>query len=376
MRERRRDSLPITFAARAVFLAAVLATLCAGIAGGLARAGVWLPLFESAWAGRAVSAHALLMISGFLGTVIGLERAVAVKRRAAFVAPLCSSFAGLCALAGAASWAAWLAALAAAVFTGVNVLVVSRQRAAHTAVLLGGACAWLVGTLLDALGARSDAVLPWLLSFLVLTIAAERLEMARLMRHRKGALASLLALLAALLLAAAACSFSARWGGLVFGLALMGLASWLLSFDIARRTVFARGLSRYMAMCLLLGYAWLAVSGAAWVGMSFGYGARDAALHALALGFVLSMVMGHAPVILPALTRIKLHYSRWFYLPLVLLHASLVARLAWGSLDAQWKARGAVANVAAIVLFALTMAGAALAWRARHATPRTRERAS
>ena len=39
--------------------------------------------------------------------------------------------------------------------------------------------------------------------------------------------------------------------------ALLGLAIWLMAFDIARRTIAASGLSRYMAACLLAGYAWL-----------------------------------------------------------------------------------------------------------------------
>jgi len=52
----------------------------------------------------------------------------------------------------------------------------------------------------------------------------------------------------------------------------------------------------------------------------------DAAVHAIALGFVFSMVFGHAPIILPAVLRVTLPYTRWFYLPLVLLHASLVVR--------------------------------------------------
>src|SRR5262249_45488676 len=156
---------------------------------------------------------------------------------------------------------------------------------------------------------------------------AERLEMTRLMRHHPAAQQALVALLALLLLGAAASSPSPMLGGALFGAALALLALWLIVFDIARRTAFAHGLTRYMAVCLLRGCAWLALGGIAWAATAFGWPLRDAALHALGLGFIVSMVMGHAPVILPAVARVKLQFGAWFYLPLAALHASLVVRL-------------------------------------------------
>jgi hypothetical protein len=169
------------------------------------------------------------------------------------------------------------------VFIAVNASLVSRQRDAHTALLLTGAAAWLVGNLLYALDARPAVVVPWWFSFLVLSIAAERLEMTRLMRFRRGAAAALYACLGLMLAGSGAFALSPVWGGWLYGLSLIGLATWLISFDIARRTVAAHGLSRYMAVCLLLGYGWLAVSGSAWIATSLGYPARDVALHALGL---------------------------------------------------------------------------------------------
>ena len=156
------------------------------------------------------------------------------------------------------------------------------------------------------------------------------------------------------------------WAGALYGASLLGLAAWLLSFDIARRTIRAQGLSRYMAVCLLLGYLWLAVSGAAWAAASLGQPTRDAAVHALALGFVFSMILGHAPVILPAIAGVKLQFGWVFYAPLALLHASLVVRLLLAPLQPGLLAPGAAANAVAIVLFAVTVLGSALAWRWNH----------
>jgi hypothetical protein len=306
------------------------------------------------------------MICGFMGTVIGLERAVAVKNRFAFIAPGASALAGLVTLAGLPGVAAWLAVLAAVAFIAVNVVVVERQRATHTVLLLIGAAAWLIGNLLQALDSQPAAVIPWWFSFLVLTISAERLEMTRLLRRRRGAAAFLYGCLVTMLLGSAVFAVSPISGGVVYGISLMGLAGWLVVFDVARRTVLAPGLSRYMAICLLLGYCWLAVAGAAWVATSLGMYLRDVALHALGLGFIFSMMFGHAPVILPALTRVKLRFGWIFYIPVILLHVSLVVRLCLGAHVFDMLTLGAEGNALAIGLFVATMGGSALAWRVRH----------
>ncbi|AKJ30886.1 hypothetical protein AAW51_4195 [Caldimonas brevitalea] len=351
--------------ARLLFVGLVASSLVGGVLGGLVRAGVLLPgAVSGGWVPHAVLAHAFLMVSGFMGTVIGLERAVALKARWSFWAPSLSALGGVCALAGAGAAAAALAVAAALLFVGVNLHVVRRHREPHTVLLLVGAVGWLVGNALYAAGLPADAVVPWWFSFLVLTIAAERLEMTRLMRRRAGAAEVLYLLLGTLLAGAATASLAPAAGQLVFGLALAGLAVWLLCFDIARRTVKANALSRYMAVCLLLGYGWLGVAGLAWIGVGLGHAVRDTALHALALGFVVSMMLAHAPVILPAVAKVKLLYGPVFYLPLALLHLSLLVRVGVpGLLPA-----GAIGNAAAMGLFAAIVAGAAWAWRRKHSS--------
>lgn len=346
--------------------------LVSAVSGGLIRAGVPMavPAFASHWAGHAAVAHGALMICCFMGTVIGIERAVAVKRRAAWLSPAASGLGGICLLAGHSALAAGLLTTAAMVFVGVNLVVVQRQRAAHTLLLLASALAWLVGNALYLRRPDDVACLPWWFAFLTMTIAAERLEMTRLMRRRPE-IQTLLTLILGLMAAGAALSSaSARLGGLVYGASLCLLAVWLGIFDIARRTVAAHGLSRYMAVCLLGGYVWLAIAGVAWAGTAAGLPWRDAALHALGLGFIFSMMMGHAPVILPAIARVKLQFHPVFYLPLAALHLSLAIRLVLGLEHSSWRATGALLNAGTIVLFVATMVFAAWWWRARVAAAR------
>jgi hypothetical protein len=329
--------------------------LVAAILGGLVRAGVALPT-GGAWLSAATMGHATLMMAGFFGSVIALERAVALKWAPAYAGPVASAGGALLMLAGHAD-AGRLAMLAAAsLFAVVGVLILHRQRAAHTALLLVAALAWVAGSALHAWQPESAAALPWWFAFLILTIAAERLEMTRLTRRHAAALPAFVAIVGLLLIGAAA-------SGLLFGLSLVALAAWLFTVDIARHTVRSDGLPRYMAVCLLSGYAWLAIGGMAWAAWQLGQATRDAALHALGLGFVFSMVMGHAPVILPALARTKLRFGPWFYAPLAALHATLAWRLGAGWADAASRAQGALGNALAIALFALTVLGSIAAWR-------------
>jgi hypothetical protein len=365
-RSRRQPGVSAV-AARLLFAVLVATILVGAVFGGLLRTGVLVPaMAQASWLPYAGAWHAALMICGFLGTVIAIERAVAVKLAAAYVAPLASALGGVCLLADRPVAGAWLLVLAGIVFGWVNVVVVRRQSLPHTRLLLAAAGAWLVGDLLFATGQDGAAVLPWWFAFLVMTIAAERLEMTRLMRQRPAAPWLLLGVLAAMAAGAAWSWLSPRDGGVLYGAALVLLACWLVTYDIARRTVFADGLSRYMAVCLLGGYLWLAIGGIAWVATALGLPARDIALHAIGLGFIFSMMMGHAPVILPAVARVKLEFGWPFYVPLAALHLSLALRLGAGATDMAQRATGATFNAASIALFAATMAGAALAWRMHH----------
>jgi hypothetical protein len=99
-------------------------------------------------------------------------------------------------------------------------------------------------------------------------------------------------------------------------------------------------------------------------GFQPGSAGHDAALHALLIGFVFSMVFGHAPIILPAVLHVKLPYHPSFYAPLALLHVSLAVRLcgdASGSFDLL--RIGGLLNALALLAF---IANSAIAvWRGR-----------
>jgi len=348
---------PVTPRHRVPLLVLGFIALASGIAGGLVRVGV----FSGPAPAAGIVWHGALMVSAFFGTVISLERAVALGRAWGYAAPLACGLGGVLLIAGAVPAGLWLMVGGAAGLAASSLAVLSRQPGFEPAVLLVGTLCGLVGSTLVALGHAAAVAVPWWIAFFVLTIGGERLELSRYLP--RGPAAKMLFALACLgiVLACVLGLVQADAGRRTLGAALVALALWLSVYDIARHTVRRSGLTRFIAHCLLAGYVWLAFGGALLlVTASVG----DAALHALMLGFVFSMVFGHAPVILPAVLRVAVPYSPVFYLPLVLLHASLVLRVA-GELLAQATlyAVGAAGNAVALAAFIVTTAALVLRGR-------------
>ena len=338
-----------------------------GAAAGLARLGWGVP----ALAASAAALHGPLMVGAFLGVVISLERAVAIGRYWAYLGPLLAGLGGVAAIAGAAPGAALLLLAGSIVLLAASFDIFLRQRALFTFTLVLGAACWLVGNLLWAAGSAVYEVVPWWLAFLILTIAAERLELSRFLppsRVAGGVFALVLVMLVAGLVGA-----RQGWGSQMFAVALLMLSAWLFKQDIARRTVRSRGLTRFIAVCLLSGYLWLAVGGAVILaagGLVPGSRSYDAAVHALAVGFVFSMVFGHAPIIFPAVLRVRMPYHRVFYVPLALLHLSLAVRLAGDAMPQyEWMRVGGLLNAVALAAFLVgTMTAVARGRRTATAT--------
>ena len=341
--------------------------LFSGIGAGLARMGWAMPRAAE----NVIPLHGPLMICGFFGVVIALERAVALARLWAYLGPLAAGIGTALVLGGALALAPWFYVAAALVLLAATLQLFWRQRALFTFTLVLGAVAWVHGCVLWAAGRPLYEAIPWWLAFLVLTIAGERLELSRLRPPSVIATRVFAALLLALVVGLAGAS--TRWGLPLFAAALLALALWLLKQDVARRTVRAQGLTRFIAVCLLSCYFWLAVGagvGLAADGLARGTLAYDATLHAILLGFVFSMVFGHAPIIFPAVLRVAVPYHPTFYLPLLLLHLSLVVRLG-GDASGQygWTRIGAVLNALALLAFILSTAAAVLRGQLSRAAP-------
>ncbi len=346
---------------------------------GLVRLGWELPVLSATLPG----AHGALMVGGFLGTLIGLERAVAMRRSWAYLAPALSALGGVALLVTLGlPWPFWAAGpllltLSSVALVGVYLALLRVQFTLFTGTMALGAVVWAVGNLLWLGWLPIYQTALWWAGFLILTIAGERLELTRMLPRSP---VSTPLFVAALLPFVGGLALSVLWhdaGVRLLGLGLAGLGLWLTRYDIARRTVRQPGVTRYMAVSLLAGYAWLLVAGA----LALGFGAvaagprYDALLHSVFLGFVFSMIFAHALVILPAVTGLAVPFRPIFYAHLGLLHAALVLRvgsdlLGWTE-GRQW---GGLLTVVALLVFMANTALAVITQRIAGSPQRRRER--
>ncbi|MGN6094832.1 MAG: hypothetical protein ACTHP8_01170 [Bosea sp. (in: a-proteobacteria)] len=341
-------------AVRVPLLATAAIALLAGVCAGFGRLGWEIPHVSAL-----TELHGPLLICGLFGILVCLERAVALDRGWAYAAPALAALGTISLLAGApVPVAGGLYVLAAAVLVGGLLVIVMLQPALFTGTLLFGALAWLAGNLLWVMGSPIADVVGWWLAFLILTIAAERLALSRLRPPRRGSEALFLFALG-ILLAGAQNGIMSKNGSTLFGIALLVTTAWLLRHDISLPSLRRTGQTRFVALCMLLGYAWIGVAGVALIGLppgasAFGY---DIALHAILTGFVLSTVFGHALLILPAIVRLRVRYAEILYAPLFLLQGAVALRVASGL--AEWgagRAAGGVLTGVALASFALAVA--------------------
>ncbi|MGX1793196.1 hypothetical protein ACWIDW_09690 [Microbacterium sp. NPDC055312] len=355
--------------------------LLAGLDAGLLLLGLPAPVTAE----RLPAVHGMLLVLGFVGTLVSLERATALARPLGYAAPALLGAGGVVLVVPVVPLVAAKIVLAAGAACLVALYAPLWRRQYDHALLtqllaaglaLAGALIW-IGQ--DAL----TRVIPWLIGFLVLTIAAERVELARITMGPRAGIRLLVhgwavtgALVIGLVLPDA--------GAILLGGTLLSLTGWLVMHDVARRTIRGTGVTRYMAACILAGYVWLAIAGLVLLlGMPAAQPAYDAVVHAVFLGYTFSMIMAHATTILPAVLRVRLPYRPAFWAPIALLQAALVVRVWLGDglgMPVAWRI-GGVLGVVALLLFVLTalysaMRGPAAPARAHAPAPAREEDAA
>lgn len=327
-------------------------SLVAALWTGVSRLGWDIPEIRTGL----LALHGPLMVCGFLGTVIGLERAVALDRPWAYLSPLLSGIGSVITIFTQYEAAGrLLITIGSLLFVMVFIAILRRQFAAFTVTMAIGALSWLLGNMLWSIGYPVYMIVPWWAAYLILTIAGERLDLSRLLAPSRSSYIIFFAAIA-LFLTGVACSTPIPAIGIrVLGLGILALTVWLVKHDIATKTVRMQGLTRFVAVCLLSGYLWLGVGGlfALFAGeLMPGTPMYDATLHSIFLGFVLAMIFGHAPIIFPAVLRVPIIYTPLFYLHFALLEASLLIRIT-GDVTSTTPAFmwGGLLNVASLVLF-------------------------
>ncbi len=354
----------------APFMLTAIAALLLGLWAGLARIGWALPSAD----GDLMLRHGGLMVVGFVGTVIAVERAVAVRSLAAFAAPAMSAAAGVALIVDAPSALAPALATVAGVAYSLNIaLLLHRHRLPPFAVLLAGGLCLTIAAIAWWGGDSMRRVVLWWMSFLVLTIGAERLEIIRFQRFARldGLVGAAIVVL--LLAGPAVAHVHLDAGTRLLGVGLVAGPLWLMRRDIALRTVRTDGLARFAAVGVLTASAWLVASGvlllASGVRGGLGY---DAVVHTFFIGFVFGAIIAHEPIIAPAVTGLRFVYTPLLYVPLAILDGALALRVGADLAEVGELRRWAgLIQVLAIVLFLALTAGSVVAGlRQRDPTPR------
>ncbi len=298
--------------------------------------------------------HGPLMINGFLGTLISLERAAALRQHWTWSAPVLLALSTVLILSGITTIGSFFLLAGTVMLVAVLSYVLRIDPALYHLIMLLGAFCLLIGNVLFVMNYPLFELVFWWVGFPVLTIFGERLELNRIMRPpmRATQVFTGIILLWMMMVALLHLNTPAPWYGLMLLFILP--AAWMIRYDVARKTIGSTGWTRFSALCMLTGYFWLIIAGiyASSVGQPVAGLPYDALLHMIFIGFVFSMIFAHAAFILPALTGMEVPYSHYFYLPFALLHGFLLVRVLTDFTGVpELQQIGSYGNLAAILIF-------------------------
>ncbi len=329
--------------------------LLAGISGGWIRLGsVIIPLTEGA------PQHGLLMVGGFLGTLISLERAMVMKHKAWFLVPIISGISSLLFIAGQPQIGIILLIAASFGLSAIMHLQSVRHPYFHSYLIYLGAVCWFIGNYMVWHFGLIAAGTTWWIGFLLFTILGERLELSQFLPVPTWS-KKLLGALAGLFFLGLVFPFHG-WGNEILGVAGVLLAAWLLYFDMAKVAAKKDNQFRYIGIGLRVGYVWLMLHGLILLfleGQLFYY---DLLLHTFFLGFTFSMIWAHAPIIFPLIFGIReTPYHRIIWWGWGIFQLTLAGRIASSGLELmEWRKLFGVANGWAILGMFVLMAGIVL----------------
>lgn len=297
-----------------------LANLLLGMVGGLGRMGWSYSLPET------IVHHGACMVGGFLGSLIALEKIVALKKPIFFIGPFMSAGSLLCFIAGQTHVAVVLLCLASVVLCLVYGLYLLKNYSLYLVIALAGALCWIIGNFLLLSKLFYPMAFPWWMAFVLLTVCSERLELSKFLPV-SSFVKKVFIFLLILFVAGIALPFHLG-GNVVSGLALVGIAIWLMRYDVISITIKKKGLQAFTARALLSGYVALVLAGIFLISLNNTSYSYDSIVHTFFLGFAMAMIFAHGPLILPGLLGLQVRpFHMLFYIPLFLLLISLLIRL-------------------------------------------------
>jgi hypothetical protein len=331
-----------------VFLA--MLSLIAGLIAGLQRIGWSLPVEGVA------SSHGAIMIGGFLGTLITLEKIIPLKKNLLYVIPVISAASVVFSFFGMTVYSTSCLLFASAGLSIIFLIYWTRERSLIYALMFLGAACWLTGNIFFVVNHFYPVAVPWWMAFVLLIISSERLE---LMKFLPVSTPQKLFFISILLIFLIACVLSFHGAGNYFAaFSLVAAPVWLMRYDVVSINLKKDDLSKYVGISLLSGYAALLFCGILIPFLTTEPLGYDALVHIFFTGFVFSMIFAHGPIILPGVLGISVKpFHPVLYLWLTLLHASwLIRTFSDMALEIQLRKYSGLLSAIAIVGYFLSIA--------------------
>ena len=323
----------------------VLLSLVLGVLAGLFRMGWSIPI------GQVAGEHGALMVGSFLGTLICLERIVALKRNWMYSIPIISGMSLIFFLNGFAFAAFVALTIGSLGLIYIYIELISRFKEYYFYIMLIGAIGWAVGNIIMIVEPFYPSATPWWITFILLTVFGERLELSKFLPQSSTKKSLMVAAIAVYLLGIVLPYHD--YGRFISGIGMLLLSFWLIHYDIARKSVKAKGMHRFTGGLLLSAYFWMVVCGLLMIVEFESIFHYDAMLHAFFLGFTFSMIFAHAPIIFPGVAGLNIKpFHSSLYVWAVLLQLSLALRIVFGLLmDLQMRKIFGMANAVVILFF-------------------------
>lgn len=291
--------------------------------------GLWSGLNRIGWniAILPITAHhGAIMVGGFLGTLIALEKIIPLKKKSLLIIPVLNAFSVVLFFVNQPRIAVSMLIASSIALSLVFLYYFRKQHTVIYILMLAGALCWLTGNVLLLTKFFYPLAFPWWTAFVLFIITAERLELMKFLPVTPVERKLLLALLVTFIIGVL---FSFHGvGNFISGLALITISLWLLRYDLIAINLKKQSLPRFVAIALLCGYIALLLTGIFFFTLSDQWLTYDAIVHSFFLGFVFSMIFAHGPMILPGVMGISVTpFSKTLYVWLFILQLSWLARV-------------------------------------------------
>ncbi|HET6541194.1 MAG TPA: hypothetical protein VFG46_11955 [Chryseolinea sp.] len=291
--------------------------------------GLWTGLSRIGWdifISPGSAHHGAIMVGGFLGTLIALEKIIPLKKPTLFAIPLVSASSVVLFNLNQPFFATLLLILASIGLTGVFLHYLKRERSLIYGLMVAGSLQWLIGNVMLLTKQFYPLAFPWWVGFILFIIISERLELMKFLPVSKSK-KNLFVVFLILFIVGVLISFHGV-GNIIAGISLICISLWLMRNDLIGITIRKNDLPKFVAISLLAGYTALLLAGILFITFSNEWLAYDAIVHTFFIGFVFSMIFAHGPIILPGVLGSSIKpFHKILYVWLFLLHSSWLLRI-------------------------------------------------